>query len=92
LKIRLKDGACRVRDGHLAGGGLLLPQAYTRWLRQETAATGKSGQLVFKESIGSLTRLPLWAIGIPKRVVADRRVIWTVTSDGQASCQPQPVY
>lgn len=61
-KISIQNGACRLPNGSLAGGGLLLPQAYDKWLRVESIATGISIQKLRKQTIDCVTSNPLKAI------------------------------
>jgi hypothetical protein len=81
LRTWLKDGACRLADGSLAGGGLLLPEAYARWLTREAALPSPSPLLgpsavkaglehpaleaLWKKTVGFLTTEPLRALQLP---------------------------
>ncbi len=48
LKVRNVDGACRLENGALAGGGLLLPEAFRRWVMAEAMRTGDSKKALLK--------------------------------------------
>ena len=64
LETRFKDGACRLKNGSLAGGGLLLSQAYEQWLKVESQHTGETIGALRRKSIDLVTVNPLRAIGL----------------------------
>ncbi|MBC7693774.1 MAG: hypothetical protein H7222_18555 [Methylotenera sp.] len=88
LKTRFHDGACRLKDGSLAGGGLLLGEAYRLWLATEARETGRSAEEIFKSSVSSLTVEPLRALGISARMLSHLRVQWTISDRGQIRAEP----
>ncbi len=83
LKIRFQEGASRLKGGHLAGGGLLLPRMYARWLEAEAKAQGEGGNPVFlrkllKKTVRHLTTDPLHFLGVPPSRLKSRRLRWKV--------------
>lgn len=88
LHITYKDGACRLSDGSLAGGGHLVTELYRRWILAEAASQKRPiGQLV-KESLPSLVEGPLAALGLSPARFKDRRVAWKV---GRSDLQLTPL-
>jgi len=92
LQIRLHEGAGRLKEGHLAGGGLLLDQAYLKWLKSEAAHLKTEGapaknlqQTLLKKTLPYLTTAPLKALRIPKNTLQKRRLSWKFSSQGDAS-------
>jgi N-acetylglucosamine-6-phosphate deacetylase len=81
LQVRFKDGACRVADGHLAGGGYLLPEAYCRWVRDETKRGNSTLRQVFRKSISHVTKIPLRILHLSEAGFRNRRVSWQLNSD-----------
>ncbi|MGK5081748.1 hypothetical protein WDW37_00460 [Bdellovibrionota bacterium FG-1] len=63
-KIQLKNGACRTSDGLIAGGGLLLSDAFAHWIETQMIHTGRSGWQLVQAEIPSLTTIPLKYLGL----------------------------
>ena len=82
LTIQFKDGACRLPDGSLAGGGRLLPEAFGRWLSTEAEQTGRKASEILRESLESLTTAPLRAIGVSPQVLIKRKIRWKLDKLG----------
>jgi N-acetylglucosamine-6-phosphate deacetylase len=82
LQVRFQEGACRVPEGHLAGGGLLLPEAYSRWLEHEARFRQVPVKTVFLETYSGLTTSPLRALKIPVSLLKDRRMEWKLSDQG----------
>ncbi|MDR3608245.1 MAG: hypothetical protein P4M08_12815 [Oligoflexia bacterium] len=78
LKIRFQDGASRLPDGSLAGGGILLPEAYRCWLIQEAAHTGQPIAQLLKRTLKHVTSDPLSVLSVPARRLGNRRFVWKV--------------
>ncbi len=78
LKVRYQDGACRLPDGNLAGGGILLPEAYRRWLLQESAHTGQPIAQLLKSTLKHVTLDPLSVLSVPAHRLSNRRFVWKV--------------
>ncbi len=76
LQIRQQDGACRLADGSLAGGGLLLPQMIGRYLEGEAERTGKPLRQLLKEHSRHWSKDPVRALRLPapleKRAILGR--------------------
>lgn len=83
LKIAFQDGACRLKDGTVAGGGLLLSEAYALWLRNESKQTLAPMARIFKESIGSVTEVPLRMLKIPSSRLRGRTIYWRIAKNWQ---------
>lgn len=78
LRVRLKDGACELPDGGLAGGGRLLAQSFCRWFKSEVTHLPQSSSRLLKRSLPHLTSIPLQAIGKRLRH-APGRIRWSWT-------------
>ncbi len=85
LHARFDSPVCRLPNGHLAGGGLLLSESYCRWLEAEAALTQRPLLKLFHESRASVTEAPLWALSLPTRVLRDRKIQWEIDSGGKIS-------
>jgi N-acetylglucosamine-6-phosphate deacetylase len=80
LKVRVEDGACRLPGGHLAGGGVLLPQAFARWVEKEALRMGAPIAQVLTQQLPHLTEHPLRYLGLSKKaawLLENRSVEWT---------------
>jgi N-acetylglucosamine-6-phosphate deacetylase len=82
LRVRLKDGACRLPGGALAGGGQLLPQAFKKWVRNEAAHSGISVARILKRDLPSLHAMPLRSIGLRAERLNLGKVEWEITPSG----------
>ena len=67
LETRFEDGVCRLGNGALAGGGLLLTEAFEQWLAVESRQTGESVKSLRAKSIDLVTVNPLKALGLKLR-------------------------
>lgn len=76
LQVHNEKGASRLANGQLAGGGLLLPEAYLHWLKTEAARGFQSVSQVFSSTLPCLTEAPLRALRLPLRTLAHRQVRW----------------
>jgi N-acetylglucosamine-6-phosphate deacetylase len=65
LEIRQERGACRLSDGSLAGGGLLLPQMIGRYLETEALATGQPLSKLLKTHARHWSKDPIRALRLP---------------------------
>jgi N-acetylglucosamine-6-phosphate deacetylase len=65
LQIRQQGGACRLADGSLAGGGLLLPQMIGRLLETEAQQTGKPLAQLIREQARHWSKDPVRALRLP---------------------------
>jgi N-acetylglucosamine-6-phosphate deacetylase len=76
LQIRQEAGACRLSDGTLAGGGLLLPTMIARYLELEAKRTGQPLMRIIKEHVRHWSKDPLRALKLPdflqKRALSGR--------------------
>ena len=62
LKTRQEKGACRLPDGLLAGGGVLLPEAICRWIETESKETGLTPVQLLRDAHRHWFRDPLQAL------------------------------
>jgi N-acetylglucosamine-6-phosphate deacetylase len=79
LKVRFKDGACRLKGDHLAGGGILLPEAFARWVEAEAHAQKRPAGTILREQLPSLTTIPLAYLGLDhlaKKLTRLNPVVW----------------
>jgi N-acetylglucosamine-6-phosphate deacetylase len=96
LKIQAKNGACRFKDGSLAGGALLLSDSYCKWLQEEAATTGVSLPTIFRKTLPHVTTHPLQVLGqvlgLPHKLLAKllekRRVMWHIQSSNRIRVIP----
>ena len=88
LKVRFQDGACRLPNGQLAGGGLLLSDSFTQWIQSEASDTGTSVQKLLKSQLRSVTENPLAALGLSKTILKNRQVAWRIDSFNQIHLIP----
>jgi N-acetylglucosamine-6-phosphate deacetylase len=70
LKTHFQNGACWLSNGALAGGGLLLPEAFSRSVKTES-------DRVQIDSLRLITQVPLAYLGVPASRLGARRVAWT---------------
>lgn len=73
LQIHQADGASRLLDGRLAGGGVLLPEAYRKWLAAEARATGLSAARLHTQAVRGLRQNPLKLLGLKPSSLDSRR-------------------
>ncbi len=92
LKIRFDGSACRLENGSLAGGGLLLGHSYVRWLEDESTDLNIPLPRLLKATVDSLTRLPREALGIPATLFKHRKVDWEISSAGKLRIVPQECF
>ena len=82
LKIRHRDGACRLENGALAGGGRLLTHTFTDWILKTTPAPRSRALLTssvtkhLKKRLPSITEAPLFALNLKKSELRGRSVEW----------------
>jgi N-acetylglucosamine-6-phosphate deacetylase len=76
LKIRFSEGACRLENGALAGGGILLPQAFAQWVKDDPVDEQR-------RALRMITHTPLHYLGIPARRLHRHRLKWSF-QEGQA--------
>jgi N-acetylglucosamine-6-phosphate deacetylase len=81
LKVSLSEGASRTSNGNLAGGGLVLSEAYAKWISDEAAATGEPASALVKKTIGAVSLAPLKSLGVSERVIAKKKISWRVTNE-----------
>jgi N-acetylglucosamine-6-phosphate deacetylase len=80
MKCRMKDGASRLPNGALCGGGLLLPEAYLKWLKRESRFRQTSEHELFIKTSPSIHTLPLKAIGYSAHFLNTHKVHWKLKS------------
>lgn len=88
VKIQNKDGACRLPDGQLAGGGLLLTDSYGIWLKSEAERRKVPLSKLFRDTIRCLTGVPLQALRLSRRNFSDRKVLWKLSPTGKIDAIP----
>lgn len=87
LKIRYHTGACRLRNGELAGGGRLLSEAFCHWVTQGYLSLNGSRPNLKQAGLDHLNRDPLRVLGVSPRKLKDRKVRWSVQA-GILTCNP----
>ena len=88
LKVRFDGTACRLENGELAGGGLLLSDSYGRWLRDEAKDLKISAAQLLQSTVECLTHRPIQALGISPKMFKNRRVTWELASSGALRLVP----
>jgi len=88
LKIHFEKGACRETHGQLAGGGVVLTDAYCHWLEKQAKQTRTSIKTLWQSTRQQITLNPLLAIRIPKNQLSDRQVQWFLTPAGKIHVIP----
>lgn len=78
LAVQLKQGASRLKNGHLAGGGRLLTQSYCNWVKAEAKDLNCNPSEILKNSVHQLTTVPTQILGISSKTLSDRQVLWTL--------------
>lgn len=85
LTIELKDDACRLPNGALAGGGKLLTESFTHWLAHY-------GDSELRKYVGCVTQAPLWALGFNAKTLPkglkDLRIEWIPGKSGVWAPRP----
>ncbi len=76
LWISEKDGACRLADGSLAGGSLLLPQAFSNWVENTAQRFRLNPWDLAKRALPLINSNPLHYLGIPLNILKNRHVEW----------------
>lgn len=67
LRIRNHEGAARLANGGLAGGGKILTQSYLEWVRTEAKRRQLPQQKIFSETLRHVTTDPLRVLGLSPR-------------------------
>lgn len=67
LKCKLKDGASRLANGALAGGGYLLPESFAAWITREAKRKKTPAEKLLKAHLFRIHSLPLDAIFMKKK-------------------------
>jgi N-acetylglucosamine-6-phosphate deacetylase len=87
LQIQFKDGAGRLRDGSLAGGGRLLSDLVALWVCDEALAIGSSPREVLKAAQTSFSRAQLLALGFTPQqsnaLLKRTRIRWNPLPNGK---------
>ncbi len=66
LECRFQDRACRLPNGTLAGGGLLLPAAFGEWIGRESLRKKTAPEKLLRAHLHRLHTLPLTALFMKK--------------------------
>lgn len=86
LKCQLKDRACRLPNGTLAGGGFLLPAAFGDWISRESKRKDISDVKLLKEHLHRLNEVPLQAVFFTaserKALLRKYPVLWEISPKG----------
>ncbi len=82
LKVRLGDGASRLPDGSLAGGGKLLVEAVRDWVEHETQGlSAAESRRLLERHIRYAAVEPLRALGMKWAGPRPKRLNWQLSSD-----------
>ena len=87
LQVKLQDGASRLIDGTLAGGGSFLPQALASWVNAQHRLHGPWTQAQWRKEFRRrwthVHEAPLKALGLPPALVRGRSKIRWGVREGQ---------
>lgn len=83
LQIQYSEGACRLPGGHLAGGGLLLSEAFRSWIRSEAAFRKVSQSQLLRTYLPCANRMPLAALGLKPSLLKGYRLQWYLDRQGR---------
>ncbi|MFZ9594802.1 MAG: N-acetylglucosamine-6-phosphate deacetylase [Bdellovibrionia bacterium] len=87
-RIQFQAGACRLPNGQLAGGGLLLSQSYPRWLQAEAQAESIPLLELFHHTLLCVTQAPLDALRLPGSILGNRKIQWNFSRSGKIKLIP----
>lgn len=76
LFVQVAGGGCRLPEGHLAGGAILLPEALRAWIEMECRRTDQPWRNIVRFEAHYATRAPLQAIGLSLSVLRSRKLVW----------------
>ncbi len=80
LKVRNREGACRLPDGGLAGGGRLLTDAFARWVKSESKALEIPCEMLLRSAVVHVSQAPLQSLKLApsavRRIQARMSVLW----------------
>lgn len=86
LQCRMKDGASRLENGALAGGGFLLPDSFGSWISREAKRKKTTVEKLLKAHLFRIHSLPLQAIFMKKPAqkafLKNFPVEWEITRNG----------
>jgi len=88
LSVAMKGGACRLEDGTLAGGGKLLPEIFSAWVKQEAHDLQLPLDQLLRQTLKHLCDAPLLAIGMSKKTLSSRKVLWEISRSGKIQIRP----
>lgn len=88
LQVRKENGASRLAQGSLAGGGLVLTDSYIQWLESETKHHRASALKLFKKTIQNTIQVPLQALKLSPTLISGRQIIWEFHSSGKILAIP----
>lgn len=87
LQCRMKDGASRLENGALAGGGYLLPESFARWIGHEVKRKKTTAEKLLKAHLSRIHSLPLDAIFMKKAAqkafLKRFPVAWEIAKNGK---------
>lgn len=91
LRVQFKEGACRLKNGSLAGGGLLLSDAYCQWVSDEAAWAQLPVKSLLQQTLPYVTQIPLKILGYPVDRLQKRgsrpHVKWIVLDSQEAKSE-----
>jgi N-acetylglucosamine-6-phosphate deacetylase len=76
LRVHFSEGACRLQNGALAGGGRPLTDAFGRWVAHEEGDLKIPAREILKKSIAVITEHPLRAVGASQKTISNMRIQW----------------
>jgi N-acetylglucosamine-6-phosphate deacetylase len=87
LRVQLRQGAARLKGGSLAGGGLLLPDAFALWIQTEAQRQGIRAATLLRQELPSLWSEPLKALGLSTKQARLSKVEWQIDHTARVKCR-----
>lgn len=84
LQIQYRNGACRLKEGHLAGGGVLLGVALEKWLAHDLNLDRRGSRAWVKEQLDAASSVPLRALGLSVAALQGRKIELRLPARGPA--------
>ncbi len=90
LECRYQDGASRLPNGMLAGGGKLLPAAFADWIARESLRQGTAPEKLLRAHLKRIHELPLAALCMKKATARSLLKRYPITFEVASSVRGSP--
>src|SRR5690606_10707590 len=82
LECRFQDGASRLSDGSLAGGGHLLTDSFCSWIERESLRKNIASEKLLKQHLKRIHEFPIRAISGSKTLLSRFPDVYEISSRG----------